>query len=136
VFAGKNSEDIAGNMQVSPHTVDEWVRRALKILGVSNRIEATHRLASYGIFRQVTPYQSLTYQPDKLSFMSKTTESGFGTKEDMGREDDFGPQRIFRPAADLAGRWMKRISWLVLVAATSFLAFTLIHFCSSAWAVA
>src|SRR3546814_2784863 len=49
-------------MGVSPHTVDERVRRSLKKLNTSNRIEAAKLLASNGVFDRVTPYQSLRYQ--------------------------------------------------------------------------
>src|SRR3546814_9934294 len=48
-------------MHVSPHTVDERVRRVLKKLNVSNRIEAARILAVNGVFDDVTPYQPLTY---------------------------------------------------------------------------
>src|SRR3546814_16922849 len=58
----KNSKQIARLMHVSPHTVDERVRRVLKKLNVSNRIEAARILAVNGVFDDVTPYQPLTYQ--------------------------------------------------------------------------
>src|SRR3546814_20714709 len=40
VFEHKNSKEIARIMGVSPHTVDERVRRSLKKLNTSHRIEA------------------------------------------------------------------------------------------------
>src|SRR3546814_4503076 len=43
VYEHKNSKQIARLMHVSPHTVDERVRRVLKKLNVSNRIEAARR---------------------------------------------------------------------------------------------
>src|SRR3546814_1164790 len=58
----KDSKQNARLMQVSPHTVDERVRRVLKKLNVSNRIEAARILAVNGVFDDVTPYQPLTYQ--------------------------------------------------------------------------
>ena len=66
VFEHKNSKEIARIMDVSPHTVDERVRRALKKLNVSNRVDAAKILASNGVFENVTPYQSLTYQLAEL----------------------------------------------------------------------
>src|SRR3546814_7146440 len=60
VFEHKNSKEIARIMGVSPHTVDERVRRSLKKLNTSNRIEAAKLLASNGVFDRVTPYQSLS----------------------------------------------------------------------------
>ena len=62
VYEHKNSKQIARLMNVSPHTVDERVRRVLKKLNVSNRIEAARILAVNGVFENVTPYQPLTYQ--------------------------------------------------------------------------
>src|SRR3546814_17947357 len=58
VFEHKNSKEIARIMGVSPHTVDERVRRSLKKLNTSNRIEAAKLLASNGVFDRVTPYRS------------------------------------------------------------------------------
>src|SRR3546814_17342746 len=65
VFEHKNSKEIARIMGVSPHTVDERVRRSLKKLNTSNRIEAAKLLASNGVFDRVTPYQSLKYPMDE-----------------------------------------------------------------------
>lgn len=67
VYAHKGSKEIARIMGVSPHTVDQRMRRALKILGVSSRVDAARLLASHGVFQDVTPYQSLRYQPDNLA---------------------------------------------------------------------
>ena len=55
VYEHKNSKQIARLMHVSPHTVDERVRRVLKKLNVSNRIEAARILAVNGVFDDVTP---------------------------------------------------------------------------------
>src|SRR3990167_11188902 len=62
VYEHKNSKQIARLMNVSPHTVDERVRRSLKKLNASNRIDAARIRAVHGVFDHVTPYQPLTYQ--------------------------------------------------------------------------
>ena len=49
VYEHKNSKQIARLMNVSPHTVDERVRRSLKKLNASNRIEAARILAVNGV---------------------------------------------------------------------------------------
>ena len=76
VFEHKNSKEIARIMDVSPHTVDERVRRALKKLNASNRIEAATILARNGVFDQVTPYQPLRYQLISLGDEAPADEAG------------------------------------------------------------
>ena len=78
VFEHKNSKEIARIMDVSPHTVDERVRRALKKLNASNRIEAATILARNGVFDQVTPYQPLRYQLISLGDEAPADEAGVG----------------------------------------------------------
>ena len=68
VYEHKNSKQIARLMNVSPHTVDERVRRSLKKLNAANRIEAARILAVNGVFDNVTPYQPLTYQLIDLGY--------------------------------------------------------------------
>jgi DNA-binding CsgD family transcriptional regulator len=63
VFAHRSSKEIARIMGVSPHTVDERIRRAIRILGVSNRVEAARIVAE----SEAEPvYQPLIYQPPQL----------------------------------------------------------------------
>ena len=51
-------------MGVSPHTVDERLRRAIRLLGVNSRIEAARLVAGNA---SPSAYQPLIYQPSELA---------------------------------------------------------------------
>jgi DNA-binding CsgD family transcriptional regulator len=63
VLAHRSSKEIARIMGVSPHTVDERIRRAIRILGVSTRVEAARIVAASDT---ESAYQPLIYQPPQL----------------------------------------------------------------------
>jgi DNA-binding CsgD family transcriptional regulator len=52
------SKDIARELEISPHTVDQRLRQAIEILGVSSRVEAARIFAA----QEDGTYQSLIYQ--------------------------------------------------------------------------
>lgn len=54
-----SSKDIARELGISPHTVDQRLRMAIQTLGVANRFEAARILAR---LEAQTPYQSAVYQ--------------------------------------------------------------------------
>ena len=55
-----NSKEIAAELNISPHTVDQRVRQALHILGVDRRTQAARIVSRYS-----GPYQRLIHQsPD------------------------------------------------------------------------
>ena len=126
VFEHKNSKEIARIMDVSPHTVDERVRRALKKLNVSNRIEAATVLARHGVFDQVTPYQPLTYQLIDLGEAASADEAGPG-QGSIRRFFDIGSP--FPTASQPANRHglMERIIWPILIAFATILAFSALY---------
>ncbi|MBV7256377.1 helix-turn-helix transcriptional regulator [Pacificimonas sp. WHA3] len=69
VFLHMSSKDIAREIGISPHTVDQRVKRAMGILKVTNRWEAARILAesegAVGYDGDLKRYQSLVYQsPD------------------------------------------------------------------------
>jgi DNA-binding CsgD family transcriptional regulator len=53
-----NSKEIAAELGISPHTVDQRVRQSLQILGVERRSQAARVVAQYS-----GPYQRLIHQP-------------------------------------------------------------------------
>lgn len=126
VFEHKNSKQIARIMDVSPHTVDERVRRALKKLNVSNRVEAARVLAVNGVFENVTPYQSLTYQAIDLGDEPGGGDAGDG-RGAMRRLLDIGTP--FPTASQPANRHglMERIIWPILIAFATILAFSALY---------
>jgi DNA-binding CsgD family transcriptional regulator len=52
-----SSKEIAAELNISPHTVDQRIRQALHILGVERRTQATRIVAQYS-----GPYQRLIHQ--------------------------------------------------------------------------
>jgi DNA-binding CsgD family transcriptional regulator len=72
VFAHRSSKEIARIMGVSPHTVDERVRRAIKALGVSSRVEAARIVEA----ASPEPYQPLIYQSPQLGTAALTFDKG------------------------------------------------------------
>ena len=126
VFEHKNSKEIARLMDVSPHTVDERVRRALKKLNVTNRIDAAKMLARNGVFENVTPYQSLTYQLPELGDEPPAAEVGTG-RSSLRRVFDIGLP--FPTASQPTNRHglMERIIWPILIAFATILAFSALY---------
>ncbi|PZQ24170.1 MAG: LuxR family transcriptional regulator [Sphingopyxis macrogoltabida] len=126
VFEHKNSKQIARIMGVSPHTVDERVRRVLKKLNVSNRIEAARILAIHGVFDNVTPYQPLTYQLIDLGGDDPPADAGAG-QSSFRRVFDIGSP--FPTASQPANRHglMERIIWPILIAVATILAFSALY---------
>lgn len=62
VLMHMSSKDIARELGISPHTVDQRVKAAMQILGVDSRVEAARILARH---EAGGAYQSLVYQtPD------------------------------------------------------------------------
>jgi DNA-binding CsgD family transcriptional regulator len=63
VRAQLNSKEIARELGVSPHTVDQRLRTAMRVLNVQSRFEAARKFAAYD---QAEPYQPLIYQAPPL----------------------------------------------------------------------
>lgn len=66
-----SSKEIATELGISPHTVDQRVRQSLHILGVERRAQAARIVAQY-----CGPYQRLIHQPPYIP-----TEAGSGHPE-------------------------------------------------------
>lgn len=126
VYEHKNSKQIARLMNVSPHTVDERVRRSLKKLNASSRIEAARILAINGVFDHVTPYQPLTYQLIDLGDAPAAPDAEPG-RSSLRRLFDIGLP--FPTASQPTNRHglMERIIWPILIAFATILAFSALY---------
>ncbi|MGV1684845.1 response regulator transcription factor [Sphingopyxis sp. NJF-3] len=126
VFEHKNSKEIARIMNVSPHTVDERVRRSIKKLNVSNRVDAARLLASNGVFDHVTPYQPLRYQLAELGEAPPAADAEAG-RSSLRRVFDIGLP--FPTASQPTNRHglMERIVWPILIALATILAFSALY---------
>jgi DNA-binding CsgD family transcriptional regulator len=62
-----SSKEIAAQLKISPHTVDQRVRGALQILGVERRTQAARLVA-----RHQEPYQRLIHQTPHIEDRSAT----------------------------------------------------------------
>ena len=65
-----NSKEIAVELGISPHTVDQRIRGAIRTLGVTKRQEAARLVA------QIQPYQRLIHQPPYIDEPAKPAETG------------------------------------------------------------
>ena len=64
-----NSKEIAAELSISPHTVDQRIRQALQILGVERRTQAARVVARYR-----EPYQRLIHQSPHIEPGSSSAE--------------------------------------------------------------
>jgi DNA-binding CsgD family transcriptional regulator len=64
VIMHMSSKDIARELNISPHTVDQRLKTAIQILGVDSRVEAARLLARA---EGGEAYQPLVYQPPDIA---------------------------------------------------------------------
>jgi DNA-binding CsgD family transcriptional regulator len=64
VFAHKSSKEIAIELGKSPFAIDKRIERAIRTLGVENRIEAARLLDQY---ERAGPYERLACEPPQLA---------------------------------------------------------------------
>ena len=64
-----SSKEIAAELHISPHTVDQRIRQALGILGVERRTQAARIVAQY-----TRPYQRLIHQPPYIETAAVPTQ--------------------------------------------------------------
>jgi len=89
VLAHLTSKEIARELGVSPHTVDQRLRTAMRILNAHSRFEAARIFAALD---GEQPYQSLIYQPPRVERDDKSgnqvPSSGRTRGKKAGAEDD------------------------------------------------
>ena len=102
VLQHKSSKDIARELGISPHTVDQRIRFAMKTLGAANRVEAARLLAAA---EAGAAYQPLIHQPPDVDPPAGASPISPPYRE--GRNDPNLP----------------RIAWILVVAAAALLAF-------------
>lgn len=139
-----SSKDIARELGISPHTVDQRLRIAIQSLGVANRFEAARILAKH---EGPAPYQSAVYQSPHVAPAPAPATVGLSDIHGM-RQSDNGfhgtavreEQLAFRTPALATGGFvnlpfptpgrerndlnvLQRLGWIVSIAIASALAF-------------
>jgi DNA-binding CsgD family transcriptional regulator len=130
VLLHKTSKDIARELAISPHTVDQRIRTAIRVMGTTSRFEAARALALY---ENVDPYQAHVYQASHIE--QAGTNADEGTPELMATVDAHasgGTLSVTRswhpPFALFPGERNnlsvgERLAWIVIIAVTTALAF-------------
>ncbi|MFL6776513.1 MAG: helix-turn-helix transcriptional regulator, partial [Sphingomicrobium sp.] len=80
-----SSKEIAAELHISPHTVDQRIRQALQILGVERRTQATRIVAQYK-----GPYQRLIHQSPYIPGDEQTGHPGAAVGNQIRHADRAG----------------------------------------------
>jgi DNA-binding CsgD family transcriptional regulator len=80
-----SSKEIATELGISPHTVDQRIRQALAILGVERRAQAARIVSSYG-----EPYQRLIHQPPYIEREGDADQSDGAVSNQIRHADRAG----------------------------------------------
>ena len=145
-----SSKDIARELGISPHTVDQRLRMAIQALGVANRFEAARILARYESPNAYKPaYQSAVYQTPHVAPQPVPATVGLSDISGVRQGDDSfhgsavrEEQIAFRTPAFATGgspfvnlpiptpgrerndlSIVQRLGWIVSIAIASALAF-------------
>jgi DNA-binding CsgD family transcriptional regulator len=125
VYAHQNSKEIARMMGVSPHTVDARIKAAIRILGVSTRIEAARIVHDAS---DPAAYQPLVYQPPELAYPPQAAETDRAQSEKR-QPSIFSIGYPFptkgRPFNTHGRR--ERILWPILIAFGTIMAFAALY---------
>jgi DNA-binding CsgD family transcriptional regulator len=95
-----SSKEIAGELNISPHTVDQRIRQALQILGVERRTQAARLVASHS-----GPYQRLIHQSPHIEGIPNAGHPGAAVSHQIrhadraGEDGDAGFKTEQRPAS-------------------------------------
>ena len=80
-----NSKEIAAELKISPHTVDQRIRQALAILGVERRTQAARAVARYR-----DPYQRLIHQSPHIELGARRAEPEAAVSHQIRHADRAG----------------------------------------------
>lgn len=80
-----SSKEIAAELDISPHTVDQRVRGALQILGVERRAQAARIVAQYA-----EPYQRLIHQSPHVEVPPSTLQPDGAVSHQIRHADRAG----------------------------------------------
>jgi DNA-binding CsgD family transcriptional regulator len=80
-----SSKEIAVELGISPHTVDQRIRQALHILGVPRRSQAARLVEQYG-----EPYQRLIHQPPYIEAGVPAGDQGGAVSNQIRHADRAG----------------------------------------------
>ena len=80
-----NSKEIAAELKISPHTVDQRIRQSLAILGVERRTQAARAVAR---FKQ--PYQRLIHQSPHIEPSARSAEPEAAVSHQIRHADRAG----------------------------------------------
>lgn len=144
VLAHLNSKEIARQLDISPHTVDQRLRTAMRILNAQSRFDAARKFAELD---PQNPYQSLIYQsPDvetRLENGKLGTSTGRKGSDSAGKTDSLsnangafgtlaleqqgsGRRRLpvpqYRGEKNSLGR-LERLGWILAIAIGGALSF-------------
>jgi DNA-binding CsgD family transcriptional regulator len=77
----KSSKQIARMLGISPHTVDQRMKRVQAILGVSSRFEAARIFTASAVEQAGTTWGDLIYHPSDIPNDAPSTETGLSAVE-------------------------------------------------------
>ena len=80
-----SSKEIAAELKISPHTVDQRIRQALQILGVERRSQAARIVAQYS-----EPYQRLIHQSPHIEGSPAPAHSDEAVRHQIRHADRAG----------------------------------------------
>ena len=132
-----SSKEIALQLGISPHTVDQRVRQALQILGVEKRREAARIVAAAALPGDDRPYQRLIHQAPYSDAPPAPRHQDGAVSHQIRHADRAGEPSLVGIETEqrLAGRWASlplplatrsrptnemsvglRLSWIVTIA--------------------
>ncbi len=85
VCAHLNSKEIGRELNISPHTVDQRLRQAMRIMGANSRFEAARKFAEQ---EGINPYQPLIYQSSDIAISQQSASLGSSAKQERNFEND------------------------------------------------